>query len=242
MKPIPRQRLRAFTLIELLVVVAIIGILIAILLPSLGKARSQARRVQCASVLKNWGMVIYTYANMNDDYWQSQERIEDRPGHFTTVGWNATTNPYNEVWAGKFSSQLRTCPGDPTLVGSGNTTYSMTRPVPLISSFAQWKLGGIKNRSLVMMMDTGPGGQVSSLSDSPFTPPTGQPNAGVLGAALQPALNDRHQGVGNTLIVDGHVEIHGFQDYMDNINIKSWATNGTPLPSDLPRKWFQLGE
>jgi prepilin-type processing-associated H-X9-DG protein len=117
----------------------------------------------------------------------------------------------------------------------------MSRPVPQISSFQQWKLGGIKNRSLVMMMDTGPGGTVSSLSDTPFTPPTGQPNAGVLGAALQPALNDRHQGVGNTLIVDGHVEPRSFQDYMDNINIKAWVTTGSPTASDLPRKWLQLG-
>ena len=154
---------RGFTLIELLVVVAIIALLIAILLPSLGRARTQARRVQCGSVLKNWGMAIYTYASMNDDAWQSAARVNNK-----TESWNSTGNPYTEVWASKLSQQLRTCPGDPTAVGTNATTYSMVRPVPIISTVTSWKLGGIKNRELIMMLDTGPGGTVSSMADAPM--------------------------------------------------------------------------
>jgi prepilin-type N-terminal cleavage/methylation domain-containing protein len=62
------MRRRAFTLIELLVVVAIIAVLIAILLPSLGRAKANAVRVKCAAQLKQWGMVITMYAQENQDW------------------------------------------------------------------------------------------------------------------------------------------------------------------------------
>ena len=62
-----RSERGGFTLIELLVVVAIIGLLISILLPSLAAARAQAKAAKCLSNLRVLGQGLVIYANTNRD-------------------------------------------------------------------------------------------------------------------------------------------------------------------------------
>ncbi len=62
-----RMALRAFTLVEVLVVIAIIGVLVALMIPLLGKAMEKSRRIQCLSQLHQVGVASQSFAQDHND-------------------------------------------------------------------------------------------------------------------------------------------------------------------------------
>jgi len=97
------RRQRAFTLIELLVVISIIALLMAMLMPALGRARKQAKAVLCQSNLHQWGLIFSMYASDNDGYFWTGANL---PGGWNSRGlWMTAARPYYGD-----SEDLRCCP------------------------------------------------------------------------------------------------------------------------------------
>ncbi|MCU0791497.1 MAG: prepilin-type N-terminal cleavage/methylation domain-containing protein [Opitutaceae bacterium] len=80
---------RAFTLIELLTVIAIIGILAAIIIPTVGKVRESAKSAKCVSNLRQINMAVKLYVEDNKGFLpaSARDKLPSETGTGTTVSW-----------------------------------------------------------------------------------------------------------------------------------------------------------
>jgi prepilin-type N-terminal cleavage/methylation domain-containing protein/prepilin-type processing-associated H-X9-DG protein len=108
---------RGFSLIELLVVVVIVGILASLLLPALARSKETARRINCASNLRQMIIAAQFYANESDSFFPISYYNETRDGASYAVCWDLTTrlgNPASVepglLWQGGNAKEIQQCP------------------------------------------------------------------------------------------------------------------------------------
>lgn len=220
---------RGFTLAELLVVLAVLFILLAMLLPSLARARQRAQQVQCASNLRQWGIALHLYLNANRDVLPEEGSIASTAGIENPEAWFNALPPltqaprYCEVYAGNNARAAAGGPAADATAGyrHANIWYCPTRLVrgkntqSHLNAFhytfnavldGSDSFGGDAGASHTSFMRLSCPGRTVALFESTVMQPEKSPSNNRSGDQLEIYLDARHLAMVNVLLMDGHVE------------------------------------
>ncbi len=245
------RRASAFTLIELLTVIAIIGILAAILIPTVGAVRETARNATCKNQIRQWAMAFTLYANDN----RGNYMVLNSQGPWCQVGGTATQSPpytrYLNAGATSGTSQdvgdFAYCPAQDGAKEFGSTVNSPQRTlyVAVVPSLrgvtvdaARIPLNQAKSPAKTIMLIER---QWNTATGSPA--PVSGVNANDLSFRRENASSmsghyvnfNRHKKRPNVAFMDGHVSAMSWDDGSPG---SSLATGGARGSMNLD--WFAL--
>jgi len=206
-------------MIELLVVIAVIGILAAVLLPALGRAKASAQRITCISNLKQWGHGMIHYLNAYDEFLPRENAVDD------INSWDqAADMTSGDVWYNALPLEMGTTPlTNYAAITANQMGFYERRSLfhcptarfnegpqmyPQFSLAMNSKLmvpGSLIVKSTAiqrptvtpLFIDCGVPGEKTIAGQKPYN---GQPHA------YASRFSARHGGAGNLIMADGHVE------------------------------------
>ncbi|EIP98533.1 prepilin-type N-terminal cleavage/methylation domain-containing protein [Opitutaceae bacterium TAV1] len=225
------SKISAFTLIELLTVIAIIGILAAIIIPTVSKVRENARQAECISNLRQIGSALLLYAGDNKHHlpavstdWPSVDTSWGR-AIWTYAGYSEESykNPDNDlIGSSGVDRNIFHCPmtkrapvAAPTVPGgvnSGRFSYGLNG-FPLSNTSIGWT-SGTKTNPIPLSIITAPS-RTSMVNECSFF--LGGYEGYYQSFGLVP-----HGGGTNVLFYDGHVERRAFTSIPSSTNDVFW--------------------
>lgn len=208
----------AFTLVELLVVISIIVMLLAIMMPSLQKARNQAKKVACLSNMRQMGIVLITYLVDSDNHLPPSSCHLTNPEQY----WLCILNKYSSA------PLLFRCPSDKAKV-----FIDWSKPLTTQPTDARWSSFGIN-----ALMDASVYNKTTNIrhpqsciyiSEAPESWTSADHIHPDMWESLDYAKGsvawDRHGKTSNYVFTDGHAENLKIEKTWDYPTINYWLPN-----------------
>jgi prepilin-type processing-associated H-X9-DG protein/prepilin-type N-terminal cleavage/methylation domain-containing protein len=203
-----------FTLVELLVVTGLIAILIALMLPVLGRAREQAKRITCLSNLRQMAVAAQIYVSQNQGYYPVAQYMAADAAY----AWDLTTTWSSGqlsvvpglLWGSLGITQIQQCPSfdgaanwliDPYTGYNYNTSYIGHGQGEAIESPA--KASAVQHSSQTALFGDG---QYGGGADKFMRAPWPNPGDATFSGRWAGTQGYRHLGQTNVAFCDGHAE------------------------------------